>query len=85
MINLELKSHSSIDQQHLERSFSHVPEQGGLRRATLRRTLNRPKRHLAAVMFYNLSLLMRHLIGHGIRNSGSLWPGRTFSGTSATF
>jgi transposase len=40
-------------------------DQGGLRRATLRGTLNLTKRHLAAVLVYDLSLLMRHLIGHG--------------------
>lgn len=51
--------------QHIERSFAHVLDQGGLRRATLRGTLNLTKRHLAAVLVYDLSLLMRHLTGHG--------------------
>ena len=51
--------------QHIERSFAHVLDQGGMRRATLRGTLNLTKRHLAAVLVYDLSLLMRHLTGHG--------------------
>ena len=51
--------------QHIERSFAHVLDQGGMRRATLRGTLDLTKRHLAAVLVYDLSLLMRHLTGHG--------------------
>lgn len=51
--------------QHVERSFAHVLDQGGLRRATLRGEGNLTKRHLAAVLAYDLSLLMRHLTGHG--------------------
>lgn len=51
--------------EHLERSFAHVLDQGGMRRATLRGTVNLTKRHLAAVLAYDLSFLMRHLTGHG--------------------
>jgi len=51
--------------QHIERSFAHVLDQGGLRRTTLRGQLNLTKRQLAAVLTYDLSLLMRHLMGHG--------------------
>lgn len=51
--------------QHVERSFAHVLDQGGLRRTTLRGEGNLTKRHLAAVLAYDLSLLMRHLTGHG--------------------
>lgn len=51
--------------EHLERSFAHVLDQGGLRRTTLRGKANLTKRQLAAALTYNLSLLMRHLIGCG--------------------
>ena len=51
--------------EHIERSFAHVLDQGGMRRATLRGKMNLTKRHLAAVLVYDLSLLMRHLTGHG--------------------
>lgn len=51
--------------QHLERSFAHLLDHGGLRRATLRGKGNLTKRHLAAALTFNLSLLMRHLTGHG--------------------
>ncbi len=51
--------------EHLERSFCHVLDHGGLRRATLRGRENLTKRQLGAALTYNLSLLLRHLIGHG--------------------
>lgn len=51
--------------EHLERSFAHLLDHGGMRRATLRGQTNLTKRHLAAALSYNLSLLMRHLTGHG--------------------
>ncbi len=51
--------------EHVERSFAHVLDQGGLRRTTLRGEGNLTKRHLAAVLAYDLSLLMRHLTGLG--------------------
>jgi hypothetical protein len=51
--------------EHLERSFAHVLDHGGLRRATLRGKINLTKRQLAAVLAYDLSLLMRKLTGYG--------------------
>jgi transposase len=51
--------------EHLERSFCHVLDHGGLRRATLRGSENLTKRQLGGALAYNLSLLMRRLTGHG--------------------
>jgi hypothetical protein len=51
--------------EHLERSFCHVLDHGKHRRATLRGRENLTKRQLAAAFTHNLSVLMRHLIGHG--------------------
>lgn len=51
--------------EHLERSFCHVLDHGGMRRATLRGCEKLTKRHLVAAMSYNLSLLLRTLFGTG--------------------
>jgi hypothetical protein len=51
--------------EQLERSFAHVLDHGGLRRATLRGCEKLTKRHLTAAMTYNPSLLMRTLFGAG--------------------
>jgi transposase len=51
--------------EYLERSFCHVLDHGGLRRATLRGCENLSKRHLAGALTYNLSLLLRKLFGVG--------------------
>lgn len=51
--------------EHLERSFAHLLDHGGLRRATLRGCEKLSKRHLGGVLSYNLSLLLRHLFGVG--------------------
>jgi transposase len=51
--------------EHLERSFAHVLDHGGLRRATLRGKENLTKRQIAAAMTYDLSLLMRKIFGFG--------------------
>ena len=51
--------------EHLERSFCHMLDQGGLRRATLRGCEKLTKRHMVAAMTYNLSLLLRSLFGIG--------------------
>jgi Transposase DDE domain len=51
--------------EHLERSFAHLLDHGGLRRATLRGCEKLTKRHMAAALTYNLSLLMRTLFGVG--------------------
>lgn len=47
--------------QHLERSFEHILDEGGMRRATLRGRENLTKRHKMAAAFYNLSQLLRCL------------------------
>src|SRR5258706_7452195 len=51
--------------QHIERSFAHVLDAGGMRRATLRGLDNLSKRHQIAAASYNLSQLLRHLHGVG--------------------
>lgn len=49
----------------IERSFCHVLDHGKLRRATLRGQENLTKRQLVGALSHNLSILMRHLTGHG--------------------
>jgi hypothetical protein len=49
----------------LERAFAHIPDCGGMRRATLRGRQNLNKRFKLAAAFYNLSQLMRKLFGRG--------------------
>jgi hypothetical protein len=51
--------------EHLERSFCHMLDHGGLRRATLRGCEKLAKRQMVGAMTYNLSLLMRSLFGIG--------------------
>jgi transposase len=51
--------------QHIERSFAHVLDAGGMRRATLRGLENLHKRHQIAATCYNLSQLLRRLYGVG--------------------
>ena len=50
---------------HIERSFAHLLDCGGIRRATLRGQANLDKRYKIAAASYNLSQLMRHLFGIG--------------------
>jgi transposase len=50
---------------HIERSFAHILDSGGMRRTTLRGWENLNKRFKLAAAFYNLSQLMRKLIGFG--------------------
>ena len=50
---------------HLERSCEHVLDEGGMRRATLRGEENLTKRHKIAAACFNLSLLLRTLLGVG--------------------
>lgn len=50
---------------HIERSFAHILDSGGVRRATLRGSQNLNKRYKIAAAAYNLSQLMRHLFGIG--------------------
>ena len=58
---------------HLERSFEHVLDEGGMRRATLQGTENLTKRHKIAAACFNLSLLMRPRWKLEPQNSG--WQG----------
>ena len=51
--------------QHLERSFEHLLDEGGLRRATLRGRENLSKRHKVGAACYNLSQLLRRVHGIG--------------------
>jgi hypothetical protein len=50
---------------HIERSFAHILDCGGMRRTTLRGWDNLNKRFKLAAAFYNLSQLMRKLFGFG--------------------
>ncbi|HEV7881817.1 transposase [Bradyrhizobium sp.] len=50
---------------HIERSFAHLLDCGGMRRATLCGQVNLDKRYQIAAATYNLSQLMRHLFGMG--------------------
>jgi transposase len=51
--------------QHLERSFEHILDEGGMRQATLRGRENLNKRHKLAAACYNLSQLLRRVHGIG--------------------
>jgi transposase len=53
--------------QHIERSFQHILDEGGMRQATLRGWENLNKRHKLAAACYNLSQLLRRV--HGIGTS----------------
>lgn len=50
---------------HLERSFEHVLDEGGLRRASLRGRVNLTKRYKLGAAFYNFSQLLRKVHGIG--------------------
>lgn len=50
---------------HIERSFAHILDCGGMRRTTLRGWENLNKRFKLGAAFYNLSQLMRKLFGFG--------------------
>ena len=54
--------------QHIERSFAHVLDAGGMRRTTLRGLENLNKRHQIAAACYNLSQLLRRI--HGVGTPG---------------
>ena len=49
----------------VERSFAHVLDRGGMRRAWLRGRANLHKRYLIHVAGFNLGVLMRALYGQG--------------------
>ena len=59
--------------QHIERSFAHVLDAGGMRRATLRGLDNLNKRHQIAAACYNLSQLLRRLYGIGTPKQWAAW------------
>lgn len=50
---------------HIERSFAHLLDSGGMRRTSLRGHINLNKRFKLAAAVYNLSQLMRKLFGVG--------------------
>jgi transposase len=50
---------------HIERSFAHILDCGGMRRTTLRGWVNLNKRFKLAAAIYNLSQIMRKLFGFG--------------------
>jgi transposase len=62
---------------HIERSFAHILDSGGLRRATLRGQQNLDKRYKIAAAAYNLSQLMRHLFGIGTPKQAAAWAQET--------
>jgi transposase len=51
--------------EHIERGFAHVLDAGGLRRTHLRGRENISKRYLCGIIAFNLSLLLRKLLGVG--------------------
>ena len=51
--------------QHIERSFAHILDCGGMRKATLRGKVNLQKRYNFASACYNLSQLLRKKFGCG--------------------
>lgn len=50
---------------HIERTFAHILDAGGARRTTLRGLINLNKRFKIAAAIYNLSQLMRKVLGVG--------------------
>jgi transposase len=64
---------------HIERSFAHILDCGGLRRATLRGWENLNKRYKLAAAFYNLSQLMRKLFGLGTPKQWAALGGLVFA------
>ena len=61
---------------HIERSFAHLLDCGGMRRATLRGQRNLDKRYKIAAATYNLSQLMRHRFGVGTPKQAAAGVGR---------
>ena len=51
--------------QHIERTFAHILDCGGMRKATLRGQVNLQKRYHFAAACYNFSQLLRKKFGHG--------------------
>lgn len=65
---------------HIERSFAHILDSGGMRRATLRGQHNLDKRYKIAAATYNLSQLMRHLFGIGTSKQAAARFGSALKG-----
>ena len=65
---------------HIERSFAHLLDGGGMRRATLRGQRNLDKRYKIAAAAYNLSQLMRHLFGIGTPKQAAAKVGKGLGG-----
>ena len=63
---------------HLERSFAHILDAGGGRRTTLRGLENLNKRFKLVAAFYNLSQLMRQLLGVGTPKQWAAGPKARF-------
>jgi transposase len=63
---------------HIERSFAHILDAGGMRRTTLRGRENLNKRFKLATAIYNLSQLMRKLFGFGTPKQLAAAAGRAF-------
>lgn len=63
---------------HIERSFAHILDSGGMRRATLRGQKNLDKRYKIAAATYNLSQLLRHLFGIGTPKQAAAGAGGGF-------
>jgi len=58
---------------HLERPFAHILDAGGARRTTLRGSDNLNKRFKFSAAIYNLSQLMRKLLGVGTPKQCAAW------------
>lgn len=69
---------------HIERSFAHILDSGGMRRATLRGHQNLDKRYKIAAATYNLSQLMRHLFGIGTSKQAAARVANGFQGLLIT-
>ena len=64
---------------HLERPFAHILDAGGARRTTLRGRDNLNKRFKFSAAIYNLSQLMRNLLGVGTPKQWAAWGKALFS------
>jgi len=62
----------------VERSFAHVLDRGGMRRASLRGRENVAKRYLIHVAGFNLDILMRALVGCGTQRERAEAARNTF-------
>jgi len=58
---------------HIERTFAHILDAGGARRTTLRGLANLNKRFKFSAAIYNLSQLMRKLLGVGTPKQWAAW------------